>query len=102
MRIVDVTRAEECRQLFNRCADCARRFAIEWRIRFGVYSVDVQSIVLTIKLGIDPANQPIAVQDRQDVVAELALGRRCVYFDAEIEVKQLRRPRSIADEVVEG
>src|SRR6266511_3826661 len=51
---------------------------------------------------VDAADEPLAVQDRQDVVAELAPGRRLVDLEPEAEAEQLLGASAVGDQAVEG
>ena len=50
---------------------------------------------------VDPADEPVVVQDRQHEVAVLPLGLRDVDLDAEAEVPERLRPLTVADQRVE-
>ena len=101
MRVVNLGSAEKSSELLNRITDRAGRFPIERRVFLGVRRMDMQAIVLAIHLGIDAADELIAVQDGQHIIAVLALVLWRVNLDPEVEVEQLRRAGAIADEVIE-
>jgi len=69
-------------------------------VRLCVDSVQPQHAGLPIHDGVNPPDQPIPVQDRQHVVAELALGDRDVDLQLEAEVEEEERAVAVGDQRV--
>jgi len=64
--------------------------------------VDLQHPGLAAGGGIELADQPVAVQDRQREVPPPALGRGLVHLQLVIELEQLHGALAVVDEPVEG
>src|SRR5207249_6359384 len=62
----------------------------------------VEHAGLAVERRLDAADQPVAAQDRQHVVAVLALRLRHVHLEAVEEVPERLRPATVLDEAVEG
>src|SRR3990172_9455074 len=97
--VEDFARAEKCGQAPHGAGHGA---AGRLRgVRLGVDGVDGQHAALAVHLRIEAANEAVAVQDGEDVVAVLTLVLRHVDFHGVLEVEQLLRALAVADEVVE-
>ena len=68
----------------------------------GVDGVDDQAAGLAVQGGVDPADEAVAVQDGQDVVAVAAGRLGDVDLQAEAEAEQPLGPLAVDDQVVEG
>ena len=68
---------------------------------FSVYCLDDQFPVFPVHERIHTPDEFVAVQYREDVVAELAFAWRSVDFDCVIEIEQMLGSRPIAEQIVE-
>ena len=64
-------------------------------------AVYTQDAGTTIEGGVHPADQRVAVQDREDVVAVLPFGGRDVHLEPIAKAEQLQRPLAVVHEPVE-
>src|SRR5262249_13635834 len=64
-------------------------------------ALDLQSALLAVEDGLDPADEPVAVEDGEDVVAVLPLCRGDVHLEPVVEVPERLGAGSVADEPVE-
>ena len=67
----------------------------------GVDGVDDQAAALAVQGRVDPADEPVAVEDGQDVVAVLAGRLGDVDLQAEAEAEQPLGPLAVDEQVVE-
>ena len=70
--------------------------------RFPPDSLDVEPAGLAVEDRLDPADEPVAVEDGEDVVAVLALRRRHVHLEPVEEVPERLGAGAVVDEPVEG
>ena len=63
--------------------------------------IDPEHAGLAVRGGVDLADQPVAVQHRERVVAPSALGRGLVHLELVVEVEQLEGALAVVDEPVE-
>src|ERR1700688_3594138 len=65
------------------------------------HRADLEPVRGAMQLGVDPPHQPLAFEQRHDVVAVLPLRRRHEGLAAEIEAEQAQRPPAIMQDRIE-
>ena len=75
---------------------------VRGRVGLQVQRLYLEDPVLAVSLGVEPADEGPAVQDRERVVSVAALGGRGVDLDLVVEPEEFGRPRPVPDHGVEG
>lgn len=70
--------------------------------RFQFERLELEDAIAPVRLGVDPAHQRAAAQDRQRKVTVAALAGRGVAFEPVVEAEQFERAPAVPDDRVEG
>ena len=74
---------------------------VRGRVRLEMHRMDEQSSGLAVRLQVEPRHKPVAEQEREDIIAVLALFGRGINLDPVVEVEEPQRAGALPDERIE-